>query len=73
MRMARGIARGMLMHISGNSATISVVHAIDVARLSVELQDAPGIYNITDGTDGHLRDAAMGVCSARATASWPCS
>ena len=49
MRMARGIARGTLMHIRDNSATLSVVHALDVARLSVELQEAPGIYNLTDG------------------------
>lgn len=51
MRMARGIARGTLMHIRDNSAALSVVHALDVARLSVELQDAPGIYNLTDGRD----------------------
>lgn len=51
MRMARGVARGTLMHIGGNSANISVVHAMDVARLSVEMQSAPGIYNVTDGTD----------------------
>lgn len=51
MRIARGIARGMLMHIRDNDAAISVVHALDVARLSVELQSAPGIYNLTDGHD----------------------
>lgn len=50
MRMARGIARGMLMHIQGNDAAVSVVHALDVARLSVTLQRVPGIYNLTDGT-----------------------
>lgn len=51
MRMARGIARGTLMHIQGNAETaISVVHALDVARLSFALQSAPGIYNVTDGS-----------------------
>lgn len=56
MRMARGIARGTLMHIRNNSATLSVVHALDVARLSIELQDAPGIYNLTDGRDTTVDD-----------------
>lgn len=51
MRLARGVARGTLMHIRDNSETaISVVHAIDLARLSVALQQAPGTYNATDGT-----------------------
>lgn len=53
MRMARGIARGMLMHIKGNEGRLSVVHAVDVARLGTALcqtgVDGPVI--LTDGTE----------------------
>lgn len=51
MRMARGVARGTLLHIKGNEETmLSVVHAMDIARLSKILQATPGTYNVTDGT-----------------------
>ena len=56
MRLARGIARGMLMHIRGNEAMLSVVHASDVARLAVILPAGLPPLNITDGTETRVDD-----------------
>lgn len=50
MELARGIARGTLMHIAGNEARLSVVHAVDVARFGRLLADSGETVNLTDGT-----------------------
>lgn len=58
MRLARGIARGTMMHIKGNEGLISVVHAVDVARyghlflqaINENLTDST-VFNITDGVE----------------------
>lgn len=52
MRLARGIDNGLLFHIRGNEAEISVVHAVDVAAVAHKLIDSVAdgrTYNVTDG------------------------
>lgn len=51
MRLARGIARGTLMHIKGNEAIISLIHGIDVAQYARALMGKDVTVNITDGTN----------------------
>lgn len=50
MRMARGIARGTLMHIKGNDAVIPVIHGVDVAQYAHALLGKDVVVEITDGT-----------------------
>lgn len=57
MRIARGINNGILCHIRGNDAAVSVVHAVDIAALAAILGDkllagavVPAAMNFTDGT-----------------------
>lgn len=50
MRLARGIARGTLMHIKGNEAVISLIHGVDVAQYGKALIGKKVCVNITDGT-----------------------
>lgn len=64
MELARGIARGTLMHIAGNEARISVVHAVDVARLGHMLANCGEIVNLTDGTASTI-DAMMEAIAHR--------
>ncbi len=42
-------ARGTMIHITGNEARVSVIHATDVARIAVLLAGTPGRYIISDG------------------------
>lgn len=51
MRMARGIARGTLMHIKGNEAVISLIHGVDVAQYAKALMGKKVCVDITDGTE----------------------
>ncbi|MBD5202400.1 MAG: hypothetical protein HDS81_03685 [Bacteroidales bacterium] len=48
--------RGTMFHIEGNDAQVSVIHAIDVARLAVALSDHSGQYSVSDGSDPSWRD-----------------
>ena len=56
MRMARGIARGMLMHIRGNQGCLSLVHGVDVARFSVMPAVQGHTFNLTDGQETKVDD-----------------
>ena len=63
MRLAKGIARGTLMHIAGNDGQLSVVHAVDVSRFGIDLADKAtesgstiGPLNLTDGNDTKIDD-----------------
>lgn len=49
MRIARGIARGTLMHIIGNQARISLVHAVDIPAVARRVWQSGLIVNVTDG------------------------
>lgn len=48
--------RGTMFHIEGNEARVSVVHAIDVARVAAKLVGMNGEYTITDGNDPTWHD-----------------
>lgn len=64
MRLARGIDRGLLCHIEGNEARISVVHAVDVAQAARIVSDRATegvvfektVANMTDGTETPVDD-----------------
>lgn len=43
--------RGSIFHLAGNEARVSVIHAIDVARLAVALSGHSGEFTVSDGTD----------------------
>ncbi|MDE6485400.1 MAG: hypothetical protein K2L14_08410 [Duncaniella sp.] len=45
------VGRGTMFHIEGNAARVSVIHAIDVARIAAKMAGIPGDYAITDGSD----------------------
>ena len=51
MRLARGIARGTMTTIKDNDAVISTVHAIDVARIALQLAASGTTFNVTNGID----------------------
>lgn len=51
MRLARGIARGTLLHIRGNQGLISLIHAVDVAALAIRPELQGHTVNLTDGTE----------------------
>lgn len=51
MRLARGIARGTLMHIKGNEAVMNLIHGVDVAQYAHVLMGKDVAVNITDGTE----------------------
>lgn len=59
-RLAEMIWRGTLMHIAGNEAHVSVVHATDVANaIATMVSDGIGddaIYNLTDGENPAFDD-----------------
>ena len=50
------VGRGTMFHLAGNEARVSVIHAIDVARLTVALCDCSGDFSITDGCDPTWRE-----------------
>lgn len=55
-KLVNGIYRGSLVHIEGNEARKSVVHATDVARAARLARDLGGVYNVTDGADPTVHD-----------------
>lgn len=57
-RLVNSIYRGSYHHIDDETARLSVVHATDVARAMVMLQDVGGLYNITDGANPSRHDLA---------------
>lgn len=50
-KLVNGIYRGSVVHIEGNDARRSVIHAVDVARAARLVAGKAGTYNVTDGTD----------------------
>lgn len=64
MRMARGIARGTLMHIRGNESKISLIHAVDVAHYAIDQRLTGRTVNITDGTETSI-DQLINALSTR--------
>lgn len=57
-RIAAGIYKGTFVHIAGNDARISVVHATDVARAASIAAGKQGEYTLTDGIDPMIHDLA---------------
>lgn len=57
-KIAAGIYKGTFVHIAGNDARISVVHATDVARAASIAAGTQGTYTLTDGTDSTIHDLA---------------
>lgn len=49
--IAAKIDRGTWFHIKDNEAKVSVIHALDVARIAVAVAGKGGCYTISDGTD----------------------
>lgn len=57
-QLVNSIYRGNYHHIDDETARLSVVHATDVAKAIVMLQEIGGIYNITDGVNPSRHDLA---------------
>lgn len=55
-RLVNSIYRGNYHHIDDETARLSVVHAVDVARAMVMLHAVGGTYNITDGVNPSRHD-----------------
>ncbi len=55
-KIAAGIYKGTFVHIAGNEARISVVHATDVAKAASIAAGTQGCYTLTDGTDPLIHD-----------------
>lgn len=49
MRLAHAVWRGWPLHLAGNEAVVSAVHAVDVARLVRLVLGTPCVVNVTDG------------------------
>lgn len=60
-RLVNSIYRGNYHHIDDETARLSVVHATDVARAMVMLQDTGGTYNITDGVNPTRHDLVEAI------------
>lgn len=60
-RIAERIARGTLVHIRGNEARISLVHATDVARAVSMLCGCQGAYTLSDGREHTMHDLADAI------------
>lgn len=58
MKIAAGINRGTFVHIAGNEARISVVHAVDVARAVSIAAGVQGTFTLTDTTDPTIHNLA---------------
>lgn len=54
MRIAEGVNSGLIMHIAGNEARISLIHGIDVAHAANVLAGKDLIVNITDGEETRI-------------------
>lgn len=50
MRMARGIARGTLIKVRDNQASISLIHGVDVANYAFAFAGKSVCVNVTDGS-----------------------
>ncbi|MDE6496844.1 MAG: hypothetical protein K2L30_11470 [Duncaniella sp.] len=50
-QIVNGIARGTYFHVQGNEARISVVHALDVARLARIVAPVGGEYRFSDNSN----------------------
>ncbi|MCM1520028.1 MAG: hypothetical protein NC098_04515 [Lachnoclostridium sp.] len=61
INIATKIDRGTWFHIKGNEAKVSVIHALDVARIAVELAGKGGNYIISDGTDPTWHDLTEAI------------
>lgn len=57
-RIAAGIHKGSFVHIAGNEARVSVVHATDVARAAAMAAGTAGAFNLTDLADPTVHDLA---------------
>lgn len=58
MKIAAGINRGEFVHIAGNEARISVVHAVDVAKAASIAAGVEGTFTLTDTTDPTIHNLA---------------
>lgn len=56
--IVNGIARGTYFHVEGNDARISVVHALDVARLARTVATAGGEYRFSDNSNPTVTELA---------------
>lgn len=50
------IKRGTMFHVAGNEARVSVIHALDVARLALTLSAVGGDYTLSDGINPTWHD-----------------
>lgn len=57
-RIAAGIYRGTFVHVSGNEARVSIVHATDVARAVTAVAGRSGSFTFHDGTNPTIHDLA---------------
>ncbi len=57
-KIVAGIYKGTFVHITGNDARISVVHATDVAKAASIAAGSQGSYTLTDGSDPAVHDLA---------------
>lgn len=55
-KIAAGIYKGTFVHIAGNDARISIVHATDVAKAASAAAGTQGTYTLTDGVDPTVHD-----------------
>ena len=57
-QIVNGIARGTYFHVQGNEARISVVHALDVARLTRIVAPVGGEYRFSDNCNPTVTELA---------------
>lgn len=60
-RIAAGIARGTYVHIRGNEARISLIHATDVARAVRTICGCQGTYTLSDCHPHTMHDLAEAI------------
>lgn len=70
-RMASQVLAGTYLNIRQADATVSLVTALDVARIIPKLYTKGGVYNVTDGKAHSLRDLAMAMGNNRGAAKKP--
>lgn len=58
MKMACGISRGTYYNVKGNESRLSVVHALDVARMVRLVEARGGDYSFSDGQSPLVSDLA---------------
>lgn len=61
MQLVKTIYRGTYHHITDETARMSVVHAVDVARATFDMAGVAGTFNLTDGVDPTVRDLAEAI------------